>query len=386
MTKALHAYDPNGAWTEGPGYWHYATRYTAYGLCALKTALGTDFGLTDMPGLRATGMFPWYTTGPTGLFLNYADSGERSAHRPMSCMFWLARQYKNAAIGDAEHALIEKSRASAEHIIWYVPPSGETAKPLELDRWFHSPVDIIVMRSAWDDPNALFVGVKGGYNRVNHGHLDLGNFELDALGVRWARDLGSDDYNLPGYFHNRKGGMRWKYYRMKSESHSVPLIGSKGQDENGTSTVLDFQSTPTAARVTIDLTSAYNGPAKRVVRDVAITNNRRAIIVRDRVETSSPADVVWGMTTDAEIGVGEHGTAMLTLNGNKLRASIVEPQQSEFTVESCEQAPPQKANKGVGRLIVRKPGVVGECTICILLAPEWADGSVDTPDLKILSE
>ena len=23
---------------------------------------------------------------------------------------------------------------------------------------------------------------------------------MDALGQRWARDLGSDDYNLPGYF------------------------------------------------------------------------------------------------------------------------------------------------------------------------------------------
>ena len=31
-------------------------------------------------------------------------------------------------------------------------------------------------------------------------HLDLGTFVLDALGQRWAGDLGPDDYDLPGYF------------------------------------------------------------------------------------------------------------------------------------------------------------------------------------------
>ena len=86
------------------------------------------------------------------------------------------------------------------------------------------------MRSAWDDPNALFLGIKAGYNQVNHGHLDLGNFELDALGVRWARDLGSDNYNLPGYWEAKRGGQRWSYYRLNSASHNVPMLGGQSQD------------------------------------------------------------------------------------------------------------------------------------------------------------
>jgi len=68
---------------------------------------------------------------------------------------------------------------------------------------------------------------------VNHGQLDLGNFELDALGERWARDLGSDDYNLDGYFDRKPGGKRWNYYRNISQSHNVPLIGGEGQDPAG---------------------------------------------------------------------------------------------------------------------------------------------------------
>ena len=87
-----------------------------------------------------------------------------------------------------------------------------------------------MFRSAWDDPAALFVGVKAGYNQVNHGHLDLGNFELDALGERWARDIGSDDYNLPGYWSGGRGGKRWSYYRLGSESHNVCMLGGAQQD------------------------------------------------------------------------------------------------------------------------------------------------------------
>ncbi|MBM3290375.1 MAG: DUF4962 domain-containing protein, partial [Candidatus Hydrogenedentes bacterium] len=360
LPKALHAYDPDGAWTEGPGYWHYATRYTAYGLCALQSALGTVFGLTDMPGLRATGHFPWYTTGPTGLFLNYADSGERSTHKPMACMFWLARQYNDPAISDAEHALIEQHRASAEHIVWYVPPSGQAAKPRDLDRWFRSSVDIVVMRSAWDNPEALFVGTKAGYNQVNHGHLDLGTFELDALGVRWARDLGSDNYNLPGYFDRKKGGKRWLYYRNVSESHSVPLVDGNGQDQDGKASVAGFQSSPDGAYVSIDLTHAYAGRATSVVRDIALTNQRRAAVVRDRFDVASPVDIVWAMTTDAEIVVGESGAAELTLEGKMLRATVLEPAGTPFSVESGEQAAPQKTNAGVKRLLVRVPNTSGK--------------------------
>ena len=85
----------------------------------------------------------------------------------------------------------------------------------------------------------MFLGAKAGYNKVNHGHLDLGNFEFDALGVRWARDLGSDDYNLPDYFSgSTQTSTRWTYYRLNSFSHNIPVLGNKNQDVNATSSLL----------------------------------------------------------------------------------------------------------------------------------------------------
>lgn len=387
LPKALAAYGPDGAWMEGPGYWHYATRYTAFGLSALDTALGADFGLTAIEGLSVTGEFPNYTAGPTGLYLNYADSGEKSARRPMSCMFWLARTYGNTAIADDEHFVIAKHGADPQHVMWYVPPSGRDPQAKDLDRWFRGGVDIAVFRSAWDDPDALFVGVKGGYNQVNHGHLDLGNFEVDALGVRWARDLGADNYNLPGYWDKRKGGKRWEFYRLRSTSHSVPLLGGKDQDANAKAKVVRFESEPSSAFVQIDLTTAYSDFAARSMRGVALVQGRRAALVQDEFDIKAPCEVAWGMTTDAQVEVAEDGLARLTLDGKRLDARVLSPFGAAFTVESAEQEAPEKTNAGVRRLMVRVQAPAGPMRVMVLLSPVWPDAEpAATVDLRPLAE
>jgi hypothetical protein len=377
LPKALAAYGPDGAWMEGPGYWHYATRYTAFGLCAMDTALGTDFGLSKIEGLSVTGLFPTYTTGPTGMLLNYADSGERARRGPMSCMFWLAQKYENPFISDTEHAVVADRGADAGHVVWYVPPSGKELAGRDLDRHFRSPVDIIVMRSAWDDPDALFVGVKGGYNQVNHGHLDLGNFEIDALGVRWARDLGSDDYNLPGYWDRIKGGARWQYYRLNSQSHNLPLLDGRDQDAKAIAKVLRFESKPDRAFVALDLTSAYVGFAESVTRGVQLLQGRKAVLIQDEFVLTKSCEVQWGMTTDAAIETHDDGTATLTLDGKQLTARVLSPGGAQFSVASAEQEPPQRTNEGVNRLLVRVPGE-GATTIAVQLAPVWDDGPTST--------
>ena len=372
LPRALKMYGPDGAWAEGSGYWAYATRYTMYGFTALETALGTDYGLLQIEGLSLAGRSPIYSTGPTGMYLNYADSGERARRSPMAEMFWLSRTFDDSFVANAEHLLIaESGHVSPQHLAWYVSKPQDEITAATLDKRFRGPVELALFRSAWHDTNALFLGIKAGYNRANHSHLDLGNFELDALGVRWARDLGSDDYNMPGYFNTHTE--RWQYYRLNTLSHNVPMLNGQHQDPAGTATLTRFENKGEYPFAQIDLTDGYPGQATSILRGAALVNNRKAALLQDEFVLSQDTDIAWGITTDAEIQHNE-STAQLTQEGKKLTARILSPSDATFSVESAEQDPPEKQNKGVKRLMIHVPTQQNESRIAVLFAPHWENG------------
>lgn len=384
LPNALNSYNPDGVWTEGPAYWHYATRYTAYGLSALESALGSTFGLADTPGLATTAWFPLLTTGPTGLYLNFADSGQNSRRGPMPALFWLARTYDLPGVAALEHQLLEAETAQAVHLMWYTPRAASGVVELPLDRVFESTVPVAVTRSAWNDREALFVGIKGGYNQVAHGHLDLGNFELDALGNRWARDLGSDNYNLPGYWDKKAGGQRWDYYRLNSLSHNVPLIGGAGQDPIGTAAIVRHGADQDGSHVIVDLTKAYT-QAERVTRGLRLFGQRRAVIIQDELQLDEALPVTWGMTTDAAITIHGPHSASLEQNGETLRVDVLAPADATLVADSAERPDPEHNNRGVKRLHVEVPAASGALTVAVCLRPVWPDGpEVPLPALEPL--
>jgi hypothetical protein len=274
LPYALKSYGPDGVWGEGPGYWDYATDYTAYGIAALQSALGQSFGLTDLPGMNLTGYFPIYSAGPTGYMLNYADAGEKSKLTAPHTEMWLANIYNNNHFSDFVIDQLETRTANVYDVIWFRPYANSGAKR-DLDKFFDGKVSLFFSRGSWTDPNCLWAGIKAGYNKVNHAHLDLGNFELDALGVRWFRDLGSDDYNLPDYF----GVKRYTYYRLNSTSHNIPILGGKSQREDATSKFIKHGEGVTEPFSVIDFTEAYKDYASSAQRGLKVSGGRKAVLV-----------------------------------------------------------------------------------------------------------
>ena len=219
IERAMNTFAPDGGWPEGPGYWAYATQFNVYYLAALETALGTDLGLATMSGFPETGNFRIQSIGPTSRSFNFADASENVG--PASQMYWLARKFDHPEYAAAERAAFPRS-SDAMGLLWF-DGRGSTDK-LPLDAIFRG-VDVAFFRSAFDDPKAWYVGFKGGNNKANHSHLDLGTFVLDALGQRWACDLGGDNYDLPAYF----GKNRWTYYRLRTEAHNTLTINGENQ-------------------------------------------------------------------------------------------------------------------------------------------------------------
>ncbi|ESK92034.1 heparinase ii iii family protein [Moniliophthora roreri MCA 2997] len=69
-------------------------------------------------------------------------------------------------------------------------------------------------------------GANSGHQ--NHNDLDAGDFVIDAMGIRWAGELGSGDYLAPGYFvGDKQDDQRWMYYRTMTEGQNTLLINKK---------------------------------------------------------------------------------------------------------------------------------------------------------------
>ena len=368
-------YAPDGAWYEGPGYWSYATEYLSYCMSAMQTALGNMGNLENTEGLSKSGLVPMYCAGPTNFILNFADSGENSRATSSSAMFFLSNVYNNAQISNYLHSYIKGTNALATpfHVVWYKAPSAEAVNP-PLDNYLKGDInELVLLRSSWTDPNASWIGIKSGINSSNHSHLDIGNFEIDAGGVRWAKDLGSDDYNLEGYWTMGVGGKRWTYYRLGSLSHNVPLLGNKNQNEIAKAKFTNTELNVATPSAFIDLTDAYKEFSSKSTRKVSLTDNRKNFLIEDNHLITKTTEVAWGMTTANSIEIVKGGKAILrnaTNTTKTLEAEIISPKGLEFTVESATKSAPEKLNNGHSRLMLRLPNQTGPVNVIIKLSPK----------------
>jgi hypothetical protein len=361
LRLALPGLAPDGGWAEGLGYWHYAIRYLTAFTAALHTALGTDLGISQTPGFDRTGDFPIYLTGPSGQSFNFADSDAETPN--VAELFWLAGRFKQPRYAARQVAMADTT-AVAQDLLWYQPALAQARSTAgePRDRWFRG-VDVVSFRAAWDDPHALFLAFKGGDNQANHADLDLGSFVLDALGVRWAVDLGADAYALPGYFDNALHGRRWSYYRKRAEGHNTLVIDPGHEADQyplARARVRSVASTPAYACGTVDLGEAYAGHVRSVQRGLALTNGRRWALVQDEIHAVAPVTIHWFMHTGAaSMRTSPNGREVtLRQGGMRLWLRLLSPSDAAFEVTEPHPLPTspspagQSRNDGIRRVAI----------------------------------
>ena len=141
------------------------------------------------------------------------------------------------------------------------------------------------------------------------------------------------------------------------------MLGGAQQDPYARSKFINVKTNTDSPFVLVDLTEAYKDHSKQSIRGVAMVEGRRAVLVQDEFQIDKICDVVWGMTTDAEIAIGDSRKATLKIGEKKLVATLLAPADAGFSVRSVEQEPPQRKNAGVRRLIVEMPKQSGEVRI-----------------------
>ena len=81
----------------------------------------------------------------------------------------------------------------------------------------------------------LVVGILAGKNSTNgHRHLELGSLIIEALGVRWIVDLGTEHET---YMRHRNKNGRYDYYRTRAEGNNTLVLNPKRAPVKNTSKI-----------------------------------------------------------------------------------------------------------------------------------------------------
>jgi hypothetical protein len=337
---AMHHYAPDGAGSEGVGYWGYGSRYNIVLLDSLQTALGTDFGLSKIDAFRLSGFYQMYLSGAGRAAFDFADCGLSRVSTPQH--FWLARKYSMPAFSWFRLNALENGKESphANDLLWYDGSDRDfDVSKLPLDKHFRG-VETAALRSSWE-PGAIIVGIQAGdsQNLGGHRHLDLGSFIMDALGERWIIDSGKERETYQRHKHKNP---RHAYYRLRAEGHNLPVLNpNEGPDQNprAKAKIVKFKSTPQQALAVVDLTEAYDEHAKQAQRTFALEDRKR-LVVTDELQALKPSELWWFLHTDAKVKLTDSGrTANLAKNGKILKVRLLQPKGAAFEVMECKPLP-----------------------------------------------
>ena len=330
----MHDYAPHGAYPEGYGYWGYGTSFNVMFLSAIEKVLKTDYGLTASPGFMNTAGYLVNMTGPLKMSFNYADNGVNGGLNP--AMFWFASKAGNTSLLWVENGYMETGSRGRERLlpammIWGSNLRISAIQPPKENFWMgQGAMPLVLMRTSWTDPKAIYVGFKAGSPSVNHAHMDVGSFVMDADGVRWAMDFGPQDYNSleqkgVDLWNMRQNSQRWEVFRYNNFVHNTLTANGQLHLVEGKAKIDSYSSTPDFMNGVSDISSMFDGQLASCTRGVAIVN-KQFVVVRDEIKTAGKeATVQWRLLTSAEAKFTGNNVIELRKDGKRLRIEVAEP-------------------------------------------------------------
>lgn len=351
LRDVLSLYAPDGAWEEGVVYWNYALKYHVLMTASLETALGSDMGIFDVPGMRTTADTNMSLNGPAGVF-NFSDADYSNGASKLSTtyMTYLASKYNRPELAEGRLNPTGLYRTDGEYeMIWLSKINRDDISRMKMPLDIYSRgIETVTLRSSWSE-DALFVGLHAGDNAAVHSHHDMGVFVVDSQDERFFLDLGKDNYDI--------SAVSKQLYRGKAEGHNcIYVVTDETYDQTSTAkcTIDGFESSERGGYAYSDITSAYSFIADSYTRGIKLTDGRQAVIIQDEIKLTKPSELYWGGHTRAEITLSEDKqTAVLTQNGKKLLVKILEASGAEFCVMDAVALNPANTNP----LEIKNPGV-----------------------------
>lgn len=326
---ALEVYVPDGNYPEGPGYWDYGTSFQVMLFAALKSALGSDNGLSKSPGFFNSAYYMLFSKGISGNYFNYYDCS--TALVASSSLFWFANELNDPSLISQELRLIQKGVYTNEgltEIKRILPNVLVFGKDLNISKkqepnrnMFvgNGVTPVAIMRTDWEDGKGKYFGIKGGSASGSHAHMDQGSFVYEVGKLRWAMDFGMQNYfslesNNVDLWNFKQNSPRWDVFRLNNLNHNTLTINNQRHNVNGKAEIVKTFDEKNKLGVEIDLKPVLNlnDELKTVSRKVTLIN-KSYLKIEDSLETNlKPVSLRWNMAT--------HATAEI-FNGNTIKLS-----------------------------------------------------------------
>lgn len=327
----LEDYNPDGAYPEGFGYWGYGTSFHVLFLSVLQKLSLLDNAVNE--GFNKTAYYYQQMLGSSGQSFNYSDAGSgRGGLSP--AMFWYANKLKDNSLLFNEKKYLNDKKMVNNRILPAVMIWGNG---LSLDNVPNPNSHVFVgagkspvamMRTSWTDADAIYLGLKAGSANVNHAHMDIGSFVVDALGERWALDLGMQSYESleskgVGLWNKTQDGQRWEILRYNNRYHNTLTFDDELQLVQENAEITQSTTSPNFMSAVTDLSNIYKNKVKDAKRGVAIMD-KNLVVIRDEITNNEVSTrMQWTMVTPADVKILDYNTVELTQNGKKMYMQVV---------------------------------------------------------------
>lgn len=302
----ISQWGPNGGAMEGMSYFTMVINKYAEALTVLENVCGTDYSLSAVPGLMASGNTAAYHHSSKGILgLSESSSSSRTLHSPASSYFAYKTNDLDMQRRRMHLALIPGSNYQFLDLLWHIDDDGDWyAVDLPLDMNY-SYSEIASSRSSWDD-NATFLAVHAGQNNFGHYQFDAGNFAFHSQGVEYVADVGNEAYKTT-FENGGEDGSRNRYYAARAEGQNLYVINPSedpGQRYHAETEVVTVAAKPNGVIYKVDLTPAYIGQARKAERGYMLTEGRKVFVLQDEiVPVNSSDEYYWFWHTTADMVV-----------------------------------------------------------------------------------
>ena len=378
---AQACYGPDGVYPEGFGYWEYGTWYEVLLIESMRTALGTSFDLEKAPGFLESAKFMNFMMTPTGRTFNFSDCGNPD-NIVSPLFYWFALETNDMSLVWQDRKRMveeERVRGIGRHTpaaMFFAARCDLTnVKPIKEKCWYgQGEQPLFLYRSGFGSKEDSYLGVKGGTARSSHAHMDSGTFIYEWGGVRWAMDLGNQDYHSlekRGIKIWSKGqkSQRWSIYRLNNYSHNTLTVNNALHRYDGMAEMVKVYKSGNKNGAKFDMSTIFLDLGE-VYRTIYIDKKDKVTCI-DEIQPLVNSKIRWNMVTPAKAKIIDDHTISLTRNGKEVILRTSTPQAKAYIMSNNTGTEFDVRNKGsvrVGFNLDLRPNE--KCKLKVELVPQ----------------